>query len=50
MADEKKDKKFKSYVSGKLCPKCNSRMASHANRYACGKCGYTEFKHEAEKK
>ncbi len=25
------------------CPRCGSFMAKHANRYSCGKCGYTEF-------
>ncbi len=30
----------------KVCPKCGPGifMAEHLNRYACGKCGYTEFK------
>ncbi len=51
MAEDKSTKKFKAYSPGKMCPKCNSRMASHKDRYACGKCGYTEFKHkEGEKK
>jgi small subunit ribosomal protein S27Ae len=29
-----------------VCPKCGPGvfMATHANRVACGKCGYTEFK------
>jgi ubiquitin-small subunit ribosomal protein S27Ae len=47
MADNKKEKtkkQFKEYKPGKQCPKCNSRMAEHADRFACGKCGYTEFK------
>ena len=28
------------------CPKCGTGtyMAEHADRRACGKCGYTEFK------
>jgi len=28
------------------CPKCGSGtyLASHKNRLACGKCGYTEYK------
>jgi len=28
------------------CPKCGPGvfLAEHANRLACGKCGYTEFK------
>lgn len=41
---EKKEKKIKEYKPGKQCPKCNSRMADHSDRLACGKCGYTEFK------
>ncbi len=30
----------------KECPKCGQGvfMAEHADRTACGKCGYTEFK------
>jgi len=30
----------------KVCPKCGPGvfMAEHLNRYACGKCGYTEWK------
>lgn len=45
MADEKKkEKKVEPYKPGRQCPKCNSRMAEHADRFACGKCGYTEFK------
>ena len=41
---EKPKKEFKAYKPGKLCPKCNSRMAEHSDRYSFGKCGYTEFK------
>ncbi|MCW6161232.1 MAG: 30S ribosomal protein S27ae [Candidatus Micrarchaeales archaeon] len=43
---EKKDakKSFKPYKPGKMCPKCNSRMAEHSDRFSCGKCGYSEFK------
>lgn len=28
------------------CPKCGAGvfMAEHANRFSCGKCGFTEFK------
>ncbi|MEM0147816.1 MAG: 30S ribosomal protein S27ae [Candidatus Micrarchaeaceae archaeon] len=47
MADKKEaknEKKINEYKSGKACPKCGSRMAEHADRYSCGKCGYTEFK------
>jgi small subunit ribosomal protein S27Ae len=39
-----KKKVAKPYKPGKMCPKCNSRMADHADRYSCGRCGYTEFK------
>ena len=30
----------------KTCPKCGDGvfMAEHADRFSCGKCGYTEFK------
>ena len=30
----------------KTCPKCGPGvfMGEHKDRYACGKCGYTEFK------
>jgi small subunit ribosomal protein S27Ae len=51
MAEEKKDKKpaakksFKAYAPAKkFCPKCGSRMGDHKDRYACGLCGYTEWK------
>ena len=51
MAEEKAAKKeIKPYVPPKECPKCGSRMADHADRYACGKCGYTEFKNRAKDK
>ena len=44
MAD-KKAKKFKAYdAAKKKCPKCGSRLAEHANRRTCGKCGYMETK------
>ena len=43
MAKEEK-KARKQYKPGKMCPKCNSRLADHKDRYACGKCAYTEFK------
>jgi len=42
--------KFYSIEGDKLvrkrrtCPRCGSFMAEHADRYTCGKCGYTEFK------
>ncbi len=41
---EKKKKTFAAYKSGRMCPKCGSRMAEHADRNSCGKCGYAEFK------
>ena len=44
MAEKKEQKSFKAYKPGKLCPKCNVRMAEHSDRYSCGRCGYTEFK------
>ena len=38
-------KKIKPYKPAtKFCTKCGSRMAEHANRLACGKCGYMEWK------
>ncbi|MCL4373458.1 MAG: 30S ribosomal protein S27ae [Candidatus Marsarchaeota archaeon] len=40
----KEEKKVKEYKPPKMCPKCNSRMAEHADRFTCGRCGYTEFK------
>jgi small subunit ribosomal protein S27Ae len=44
MADKKEKKSVKAYKPGRQCPKCNSKMADHEDRYSCGKCGYTEFK------
>ena len=46
---EKKTKKVEAYKPGKNCPKCGSRMAEHADRNTCGKCGYTEWKKEQPK-
>ena len=42
----KKEKKFKPYTPGKNCLKCGAgfRLAEHANRRSCGKCGYFEKK------
>lgn len=49
MAGKKEAKKnIKPYVPPKECPKCGSRMADHADRYTCGKCGYTEFRSQAK--
>ncbi|MEM0481009.1 MAG: 30S ribosomal protein S27ae [Candidatus Aenigmatarchaeota archaeon] len=28
----------------KLCPKCNSFLAEHKDRFYCGKCHFTQFK------
>lgn len=42
---EAKKKVIAAYKpAGRLCPKCGSRMATHADRNTCGRCGYTEFK------
>ena len=48
MAEEKKKEKAKKTFAPyqeakKRCPKCQSRLAEHKDRFACGKCGYTEF-------
>lgn len=36
----------------KTCPKCGDGyfLAEHADRWSCGKCGYTEFKVKKEGK
>lgn len=57
MAKKKKEKKAKPkkvkkkkgprpYKAGKSCPKCGAgvRLAEHADRRSCGKCGYFEKK------
>ena len=49
MADEKKSEKkkdVKPYKKHKSCPKCGTgiRLAEHADRLSCGRCGYTEMK------
>lgn len=33
----------------KVCPRCGRGvfMADHSDRFACGKCGFTEFKRES---
>ncbi len=33
-----------------FCPRCGigTFMADHGDRFACGKCGYTEFKKRGE--
>ncbi len=40
------DKSGKVTTSKKQCPRCEkgTYMAEHSNRFACGRCGYTEFK------
>ncbi len=43
MADKKKSKP-KAYKPVKGCPKCGKRLAEHANRLACGFCGYMEVR------
>ncbi len=45
MAEKKKQRATKKYEPGKSCPKCGpgTRLAKHQNRFACGKCGYTEM-------
>lgn len=43
MADEKKKKQIKPYKPGRMCPKCGCRLGEHKDRFACGKCGYSEF-------
>ena len=46
-AKKKKERLTKAYTKpGKLCPKCGAgvRLAEHANRRSCGKCGYFEKK------
>ncbi|RZN70663.1 MAG: 30S ribosomal protein S27ae [Candidatus Methanolliviera hydrocarbonicum] len=37
---------------GKICPRCGEGvfLAEHKDRFACGKCGYTEFKGKGKKK
>jgi len=50
--------KYYEVVNGKLvrkrkfCPRCGPGvyLADHPDRYACGKCGYTEFKKQPEKR
>jgi small subunit ribosomal protein S27Ae len=45
MAKDAKAKKRAEFAAAeKMCPKCGVRMGNHANRFACGKCGFTEMK------
>ncbi|MEM1538259.1 MAG: 30S ribosomal protein S27ae [Candidatus Nezhaarchaeales archaeon] len=30
-------------LKNKTCPRCSKVMAKHADRWACGSCGYTEW-------
>jgi len=43
---KKKESKPRPYKKLRNCPKCGPgvRLAEHANRYACGRCGYMEKK------
>ncbi len=45
MAEKAKKRATKIYVPGaRYCPKCGPgvRLATHSNRFSCGKCGYME--------
>ena len=44
MAKDNKKKGGAYKFPEKFCPKCGVRMAGHADRLSCGKCGYTEWK------
>lgn len=37
--------------SRRTCPRCGAGvfLAEHADRYSCGKCGYTEIRKEPKK-
>ena len=54
MTEEKKEEKKKrqpgfKYVSGtKFCSKCGAKMATHKDRYSCGRCAYTEWKSKGQ--
>ncbi len=43
-AEKKKAKREAYKPAVKFCPKCGSKLGAHADRFACGKCGYTEWK------
>jgi small subunit ribosomal protein S27Ae len=49
MAEKPKTKSFKAYTGGKYCPKCGpgTKLGVHNNRFACGKCRYTEMADKA---
>ncbi|MDO5844484.1 MAG: 30S ribosomal protein S27ae [Methanocorpusculum sp.] len=40
------DNQGKATATHKTCPRCGAGvfMGEHKDRFACGKCGYTEFK------
>jgi small subunit ribosomal protein S27Ae len=42
----KVDKSGKVTPTKRACPRCEkgTYMAEHFDRFACGRCGYTEFK------
>ncbi|HUB92352.1 MAG TPA: 30S ribosomal protein S27ae [Candidatus Saccharimonadales bacterium] len=50
MAKEAKGKKSAAEFKAaeKMCPKCGVRMANHADRFSCGKCGLTEWKKKGD--
>ena len=51
MADAKPEKKkIEPYKpASKFCPKCGARMAEHSDRFACGRCNYTEWRNPGQK-
>ena len=48
----KKWEKYKDKAKSKICLKCGPGifLAEHKDRYHCGRCGYTEFKKQENKK
>ena len=46
----KVDKSGKVTPNRRPCPRCEKGtfMAEHHDRYACGRCGYTEFKRKGK--
>lgn len=48
----KVDKSGKVSTAKRSCPRCEKGtfMAEHFDRFACGRCGYTEFKRKDKKK
>ncbi|HEV8289427.1 MAG TPA: hypothetical protein VGQ00_00540 [Candidatus Norongarragalinales archaeon] len=49
MADKKKSRETKNYKAHRSCPRDGPGfwLAEHANRFTCGRCGYTEMKQKA---